>query len=78
MKLDGAGFDKCLDSGAKSELIAGQLSEAQALGLNGTPSFFINGRAVVGNLTVEQLRDVINEELGIVVKKPNPQTTASR
>jgi protein-disulfide isomerase len=78
LKLDAASFDKCLDSGAKSELIATQLSEGQALGLNGTPSFFINGRAVVGNLTVEQLRDIINEELGIVVNKPKPQTTASR
>jgi protein-disulfide isomerase len=78
LKLDTANFDKCLDSGAKSELIAAELSEGQALGLNGTPSFFINGRAVVGNLTVEQLRDIINEELGIVVNKPNPQTTASR
>ena len=78
LKLDTAAFDQCLDSGARSELVASQLSEAQALGLNGTPSFFINGRATVGNLTVEQLREVIDEELRLVQGKPDPRTTASR
>ena len=78
LKLDTAAFDKCLDSGARSELVAAHLSEAQALGLNGTPSFFINGRATIGNLTIEQLREVIDEELKLVQGKPDPRTTASR
>jgi protein-disulfide isomerase len=42
------------------------LSEAQALGVQGTPTFYINGRATTGNVTVEQLRQIIDEELTLV------------
>jgi protein-disulfide isomerase len=66
LKLDTAAFDKCLDTGAQSELINAQLSEAQALGVQGTPTFYINGRATTGNVTVEQFRQIIDEELTLV------------
>jgi protein-disulfide isomerase len=66
LKLDSAAFDKCLDSGARTELINAQLNEAQSLGIQGTPTFFVNGRATFGNLSVEQLRQVIDEELALV------------
>jgi len=38
--LDGAAFDKCLDSGEQVEVVKKSLDEAQRLGLQGTPSFF--------------------------------------
>ena len=63
LKLDGDAFDKCLDSGAKSEAIKTALSEAQEMGLNSTPSFFINGRFTQGNLTFDTFRQIIDEEL---------------
>jgi protein-disulfide isomerase len=63
LKLDGAAFDECLDSGARSALITTQLNEAQGLGVQGTPSFFVNGRSVYGNLSYEQLRQIVEEEL---------------
>jgi protein-disulfide isomerase len=66
LKLDGAAFDQCLDSGAKSDAIKTALNEAQDLGLNSTPSFFINGRFTQGNLSYEQLRQIIEEELALV------------
>jgi protein-disulfide isomerase len=66
LNLDGAAFDKCLDTGAKSEAIKTALSEAQDLGLNSTPSFFVNGRFTQGNLSYEQLRQIIEEELALV------------
>jgi protein-disulfide isomerase len=63
LKIDGAAFDKCLDSGEQSGLVKVQLGEAQALGLQGTPSFFINGRFFSGSLSYEALRGVVEEEI---------------
>ena len=63
LKLDGGAFDKCLDSGEKAGLVRLHSTEAQSLGLQGTPSFFVNGRAVSGGLSYESLRAVIEEEL---------------
>lgn len=63
LHLDGAAFDKCLDSGEKAEIVKGHLAEAQSLGLQGTPSFFINGRFFSGALSYEKLREVVDEEI---------------
>lgn len=68
LKLDGAAFDKCLDSGAEAGAIKPFVTEAQGVGLQGTPSFFINGRYFSGGLSYEQFRNVIEEELGAAAK----------
>jgi len=63
VKLDQKRFDKCLDSGETAESVKAQATEAQSLGLQGTPTFFVNGRYVSGTLSYERLRAVIEEEL---------------
>jgi protein-disulfide isomerase len=63
LKLDTERFEKCLDGGETAAAVKAQAGEAQNLGLQGTPTFFINGRYVTGSLTYERLRDVILEEL---------------
>jgi protein-disulfide isomerase len=63
LKLDTTTFESCLDTGQKAEVVKAQISEAQALGLQGTPTLFVNGRYVSGNLTYERIRAVISEEL---------------
>lgn len=63
MGLKGDVFDKCLDSGEKAAIVAGNLSEAQGLGLQGTPTLFINGRLLSGLISYEKLREVVEEEL---------------
>jgi protein-disulfide isomerase len=63
LKLNAEAFDKCLDSGEKAPILSANIREAQALGLQGTPSFFINGRFFSGALPYEQLRDIVEEEL---------------
>lgn len=65
LKLDGAAFDKCLDSGATSEIVKATLSEGQALGVQGTPSFLINGRFFQGTLAYAELEKIIEEELKV-------------
>jgi protein-disulfide isomerase len=69
LKLDGEVFDKCLDSGQKLEKVKSQLNEGQALGLEGTPSFFVNGRFVSGNLGYDDWRRVIDEEIAALSAK---------
>jgi len=61
--LDGAVFDKCLDSGEEAGMVKAQLEQAQKLGLSGTPSFFINGRFLSGAVTYDALREVVEQEL---------------
>ncbi|MBY0502298.1 MAG: thioredoxin domain-containing protein [Bryobacteraceae bacterium] len=63
LKMDGAAFDKCLDNGDKAAFVKASLDEAQTMGVQGTPSFFINGRAVNGGPSYERLKEVIEEEL---------------
>jgi len=73
--LNAAAFDKCLDSGEKAQIVKDYVTEATALGLQGTPSFFINGRFISGIQTYEKLREIVEEELGAPVER---QKTASR
>jgi protein-disulfide isomerase len=61
--LDASAFDKCLDSGEQAGIVKGELDEAQKLGLQGTPSFFLNGRFLSGVMTYDQLRQIIDDEL---------------
>lgn len=48
LRLDTAAFNRCLDTGAKAEVVAQDVREARAYGARGTPAFFINGRLLVG------------------------------
>ncbi len=73
LHLDGQAFDKCLDSGAQADLVKAQLAEGQGYQIQGTPSFFINGRFFSGGMTFEQLKVIIDEELG-----PQGTQTAQR
>jgi protein-disulfide isomerase len=63
LKLDATAFNKCLDSGEQSQIVKSQLAQGVALGLQGTPSFFINGRFFSGGLNYDQLRAVVEEEI---------------
>lgn len=63
LKLDSPAFEKCLDSGAKADIVKAHLAEAQAMGIQGTPSFFINGRFFSGSATYEKLKEIVDEEL---------------
>lgn len=75
LKLDTLAFDKCLDSGERAEVVKTHMTEAQTLGLPGTPSFFINGRFFSGALSYEKLREIVEEELGASAER---QKTAKR
>ena len=75
LKLDTAAFDTCLDSGQMAETVKAQALEAQTLGVQGTPTFFVNGRYVTGTVGYENLRAVIAEELSASEAKTGTRTT---
>jgi protein-disulfide isomerase len=76
LKLDGKAFDQCLDSGAKAAIVKTHSDEAQAMGVQGTPHFYINGRAIGGNRSYEDFRQIVEEELSTLA--PRPQNAAKR
>lgn len=63
--LDTAAFITCLDDHHYLAAVNANASYAANLGLNGTPSFFINGRELIGALPIEQFKTVIDEELAL-------------
>lgn len=59
--LNESQFFSCLDSGKYAALIREKVSEGNAVGVSGTPSFLINGRLVVGAQPYQTFVDVINQ-----------------
>src|ERR1700687_3285506 len=64
LKLDTARFDQCLDGGEQIAAVKKDAQEAQRLGLQGTPSFFINGHFMTGSIGFMKLRETVLQELG--------------
>lgn len=63
MGLDAAKFDQCLDSGKYAEAVNADLQYGNTLGVQSTPTVYINGRALVGAQPYESFQAVIDEEL---------------
>src|SRR3989338_370812 len=63
LKLDMTKFKQCLDSGEKFAKVQKEMLEAQEAGVRSTPTLFVNGKILVGNLPQEAIEEVINEEL---------------
>ncbi len=63
LKLNGGDFDKCIDSGKHQPAVAGDVQEGQKLGITGTPTFFVNGRMLVGAQPIAAFQKVIDNEL---------------
>ncbi|MDY7230771.1 DsbA family protein [Hyalangium rubrum] len=63
LKLDMGKFKAALDSGKFNAQIEADSAEGSRVGANGTPTFFINGRTLVGAQPVDAFKRVIDEEL---------------
>ena len=61
--IPGAEFDNLLDSGAMYNKVAADQAEGNRLGVTGTPTFFIDGRILVGAQPYPEFEKMINEEL---------------
>lgn len=60
--LDAKKFDACFDQDQPDREIKAEQAEGESLGVTGTPTFFINGREVVGAQPLQKLAEVIDDE----------------
>lgn len=56
-------FRECLASGRHSQTVLNAKAVGEQLGLSGTPTFFINGRALPGMVSFEAFKQIIEREL---------------
>jgi protein-disulfide isomerase len=63
LSLDTAKFDQCLDSGKFADAVAEDQKQGEKLGVQSTPTLYVNGRPVVGAQPFEYFQSVIDEEL---------------
>ena len=69
LKLDAARFDQCLEGGEQAAAVKKDSQEGLRLGLQGTPSFFINGHFLSGAVGYAKLRETVMQELGPALEK---------
>jgi len=63
LKLNSKSFAACLESGRHQAAVQSDVDDGTRLGITGTPTFFINGRALVGNHPVDSFKRIIEAEL---------------
>lgn len=61
--LDAAKFNQCLDSGKHAGLVAAGTAQGERMGVNSTPTLYINGRPLIGAQPFEAFKQIIDEEL---------------
>jgi protein-disulfide isomerase len=61
--MDAARFNACLDTSKHAELVRDGVAQGTRLGVNSTPTVFVNGRRVSGAQPYEVFTAVIDEEL---------------
>ena len=63
IKLDSAVFDQCLDSEKYKDEVLKDRMEGEAAGVQGTPTFFINGRVMGGAQQYPEYKKLIDDLL---------------
>lgn len=63
--MDEESFKSCIaNKGVEDKVLQSQLEASKVLGVNSTPSFFINGTKYSGGLSLDQMRGIIDPLLG--------------
>ncbi|MBC8074235.1 MAG: thioredoxin domain-containing protein, partial [Deltaproteobacteria bacterium] len=63
LKLDVSAFRRDMDAKDVQDRIGAHVAQAKQLGASGTPSFFVNGRVLVGAQPLESFKALVDEEL---------------
>lgn len=61
--LNGQTFNQCLDSGKYASEVKKDFDDGVAAGVGGTPTFFINGKSLIGSQPFESFKTIIDQEL---------------
>lgn len=62
--LDSAKFEPCLQSDATLQRVTTDTNEGRQVGVSGTPTFFINGKPLVGAQPAEVFKSQLDAALG--------------
>ena len=62
--LDVAKFQDCFDNKKTKDAVDADVKEATSLGVNSTPTFFVNGRKLAGALSPADFKQAIDREMG--------------
>lgn len=63
LSLDTAAFNECLDTREYKDFVREDMNYAMSIGVQSTPTFYINGQLVVGAQPIEVFRQIIELEL---------------
>ncbi len=63
LSLDMTKFEECYGSNRHAATVQAAMEDAKKLGVTGTPTFFINGRMLVGRQGYDQFKQIIEQEL---------------
>ena len=61
--IDATRFDSCLDSGRMAAVVESSKKLGEGIGVNSTPSFFVNGRPLSGSQPFERFKELVDHEL---------------
>ncbi len=64
LKMDTEKFKQCLNDNKYKDIIDGTIAEAENFGISGTPAIFINNKFKGGVVKLDELKGLIDEELG--------------
>lgn len=67
-KLDPVSFKLCLEKSGPKASVNDNIEEANALGINGVPFIYVNDKGLMGEVSYEELKAVVESELGKVMK----------
>jgi protein-disulfide isomerase len=67
--LDTDKFNACVDSGKYRGVVDADMEAANAVGVSGTPAFFINGRMLSGAQPFDAFKRIIDEELALKAQR---------
>ncbi|MBI3684152.1 MAG: thioredoxin domain-containing protein [Acidobacteria bacterium] len=68
--LDTLQLTQCIDAKSTEKEVDRNTAESRVLQISSTPTLFVNGRRLVGNVTWEQLRGVIDYEIDYARRNP--------
>ena len=61
--LDEGKFKACMEGGVQREAVLADVQQARQVGATGTPTFFINGKRLVGAHPIDVFKEIIDREL---------------
>jgi len=61
--IGGSKFDQCLDKNETAEVVKGDGAAGASIGVTGTPTFYVNGKQIIGAVPLATFAKLIEEEL---------------